>query len=63
MKLESKYYRDFYGGTASIRERRDKTYLLTICDCYGNHVYRKSYPTVRGARISLGRWSDAWKEC
>lgn len=63
MKLQTKYYRDFYGGTASIRERRDSTWLLTVRTCYGNRIHCKAYPTERGARIAMGRLSDAWKEC
>lgn len=60
-----KYYKDFYGSTASIEEihRGDAIYfLLKTCCSNGINRERKHYKTFRGARIALGRTSDCWNE-
>ena len=62
MRLQKNYYRDLYGGSASIRECRDGSWLLTVCDGYGGRIHRKSYASARGARIALGKWSDSWEK-
>lgn len=56
-----KYYRDFYGGTASIQKTR-KGYKLTVCDGYGRAFLKKVYATERGAKIAMGKTSDCWEE-
>lgn len=55
-----KYFKSFYGATASIRIHRDGTATLTVF-CGGKR-YRKTYNTERGARVALGKWSDDWTE-
>ncbi len=57
----TKFYRDFYGSTASIKVQRDGTALLRVY-AYGQRVHSKTYSTERGARIALGRISDCWRE-
>ena len=55
----TKYYRDFYGATASIKAVH-AGYRLTVSA--GGKRVTKVYATERGARIALGRWSDSWRE-
>ena len=52
------YYRDFYGCTASIHLRRDKSCLLTMRLPNGDLYCQKTYSTWRGARIALGKMSE-----
>ena len=54
------YYRDFYGGTASIMVHRDGSATLSV-GC-GSKTIRKTYKTERGAKIALGKWSDCWEK-
>ena len=54
-----KYYRDFYGATASIKAVH-AGYRLTVSA--GGKRTTKTYSTERGARIALGKYSDAWRE-
>lgn len=56
-----KRYKDFYGCTASIHFRSG-SYVLRICNAYGHMIHRKTYDTMTGARIAMGKWSDCWKE-
>lgn len=53
-----KFYRDFYGNTASITVRRDGSAKLTVCA--GGKRDSKVYKTERGARIAMGKQSDGW---
>lgn len=55
-----KYYRSFYGSTASITVRKDGTAKLSMW--FGNHREVKVYKTERGAKIAMGKASDGWKE-
>lgn len=60
-----KYYKDFYGSTASIEEINNGSttfFLLKTCCSNGLIRERKHYKTFRGARIALGRMSDGWNE-
>lgn len=57
--LEKKYYRDFYGTTASIK-RVAKGYTLTMVA--GLTRTKKTYTTFKSARIAMGRMSDGWSE-
>lgn len=57
-----KIYRDFYGCTASVMVHRDNTATLTICTGQGNRILRRTYDTVRGAKIAMGQYSDTWIE-
>lgn len=54
------YYRDSYGCTASITEHRDGTATLRVSDPYGKRVFRATFKSLRGAKISLGKQSDGW---
>lgn len=55
-----KYYHDFYGASASIEIHRDgKATLRTYC---AGIRTKKTYKTFRGARIAMGKMSDAWFE-
>ena len=54
------YYRDFYGCTACITEHKDGTATLRISDPYGKRVFRATFTSLRGAKISMGKQSDCW---
>ena len=53
-------YRDFYGCSATISVRPDKTARLIIYDSHGWMIVNKEYYSLRGARIAMGRYSDSW---
>ena len=55
-----KYYKDFYGCTASIEEHRDGSATLRMVA--GNTRTEKTYKSVRGARVAMGKLSDGWRE-
>ena len=57
-----KYYRDFYGSTASIRLNRDGSATLKVADPYGRPCFGKVYGSERGAKIALGKQGDCWRE-
>ena len=57
--LETRYYKDFYGTTASIK-RVAKGFTLTMVA--GFEMTKKTYATFKNARIAMGRMSDAWSE-
>lgn len=58
-----KYYKDFYGCTASIKSNRDGTYSYRVCDGWGKLLAKGQTCTERGARIAIGRLSDSgWRE-
>ena len=54
------YYRDAYGCTASITEHKNGTATLKISDPYGKRIFRATFTSLRGAKISLGKQSDCW---
>ena len=55
-----KYYKDFYGATASINEKKDGTAELTIV--VGSKRTKKHYANIRGAKIAMGRYGECWVE-
>ncbi len=55
-----KYYRDFYGCTASITKVEDG-FRLRVSLPNGRCRMSKVYSTERGARIAMGRLSDSWE--
>lgn len=55
-----RYYKDFYGCTASIEEHRDGSATLRMVA--GNTKTKKTYKTVHGAKVAIGKLSDGWKE-
>lgn len=56
-------FKDFYGCTASIGKTRDGQYRLKIAGPRGGPVHtNKVYPTERGARNVMGRYSECWQE-
>ena len=57
-----KYFRDFYGGSASIQIHHDGTATLRVSDGYGDRMVKKTYSSERGARIAMGKYSDGWEE-
>lgn len=57
-----KYFRDFYGCTASIRLNRDGSASLQIANAYGKHIYGKCYGSERAAKVAMGRMGDCWRE-
>jgi hypothetical protein len=63
MKLKWTYYRDAYGCTASIRENRDLSATLCVCDAHGRPFYGKCYGSKTAAKRALGRLGDCWREC
>ena len=60
--FKKKFYRDFYGGSASIARTQTGLYRLRIRGASGNLERNKTYETFRGARIAMGRYSDGWIE-
>ncbi len=59
--MGKRYFKDFYGGSASIGETA-RGHVLTVCDGSGRRVLRRTYGTYRGARAAMGRASDGWRE-
>ena len=57
-----KYFKDFYGSTASITVFRDGRAKLVIRTLGSKVVTRGEYKTERGARIAMGRESDGWRQ-
>lgn len=57
----TRYFRDFYGCTASIKNNRGR-YLLRVSDRYGSPILEKGYESLRGAKIAMGKIGDCWKE-
>jgi len=57
-----KYFKDFYGCTASIRINRDGSVTLKVADAHGKPVYGKCYGSETSAKRAMGRLGDCWKE-
>lgn len=58
-----KYYKDFYGCTASIKSNRDGTYSYRVCNVWGKLVCKGQTRTERGAKIAIGQATDGgWRE-
>ena len=55
-------FRDFYGGSASMRIKADGSVALRVVDSYGKVLLSKSYASERGAKIAMGRMGDCWRE-
>lgn len=53
-------FRDWYGGTAIIRQGHEGTRLTVTV--MGKRIISKTYATERGARIAMGRVGEGWKE-
>ena len=58
----TKYFRDFYGCTASIRLNRDGSASLKVSDAHGKCFYGKCYGSETAAKRAMGRLGDCWKE-
>ena len=54
-----RYYRDFYGCTASISQMRNGKFKLRV---FAGKTITKTYETFRGARSAMARMSDGWRE-
>lgn len=61
MKKNKRYFKDFYGGTASIAET-PKGFRLRCANAHSGRTVNKVYETYRGARTAMGRMSDGWRE-
>ena len=59
--MKAEYYRDFYGSTASLKERGNR-FILTVRLSDGRLYSKKSYTSRRGAKIALGKMGECWKE-
>ncbi|KAF5039120.1 hypothetical protein DSECCO2_547320 [anaerobic digester metagenome] len=55
-------FKDFYGCTASISKTKSGQYRLKISLPHGFVQINKVYPTERGARNVMGRYSEYWEE-
>lgn len=54
-------YRDFYGSTATIKVGSCSATLTVRAG--GNTIIKaKPYKSFKGAKIALGKLSDAWRE-
>lgn len=53
-------YKDFYGASAKIIEKKDGTATLRISA--GGKRWTKEYKTVRSARAAMGRQGDGWRQ-
>ena len=60
--MEKKYFKDFYGCTASIRLNNDGSASLKVFNAYGKGILWKYYGSERAAKIAMGRLGDCWKE-
>lgn len=58
--MTKKYYKDFYGNTASIRLNADGSADLTVYA--GGGFFKQHYKTLKGAKIALSKWSDSWRQ-
>ena len=58
--MAARYFKDFYGCTASIKERSDGRFTLRVAS--GASKTNKVYETYRGARSAMSRMSDGWRE-
>jgi hypothetical protein len=56
-----KRYKDVYGCTASVSKVKDG-FRLKVCIPSGACHTNKVYPTERGARNVMGRFSECWNE-
>lgn len=57
-----KYYKDFYGATAKISERKDGQTVLTMRNAYGKDVTVRTYKNRRNAIQAMNKEGDAWRE-
>lgn len=57
-----KYYKDFYGSTAKISERKDGQTVLTMRNAYGKGVTVRTYKNRRNAIQAMTKEGDAWRE-
>lgn len=55
-----KYYKDFYGATASIAQAPDGFRLKVSAG--GMRHTNKVYATERGAKSAMNRMGDSWNE-
>ena len=54
-----KFYRDVYGGSASIREYNGH-FILKARTSNGDIYHHKNYKTFKGARIALGKITEGF---
>lgn len=60
----TRYFRDFYGCTASITQTNasDRPFLLHVSSSNGHRFCSRGYETYKAARCAMGRMGDCWKE-
>ena len=51
-------YTDFYGCTYSILHQPDNSFRMAARTPHGNLFHMKTYQSVRGVRIALGKLSE-----
>lgn len=56
-----RYYKDFYGGTASIETYKDGTARLRV-SAGTIRIKNQKYKSEKGARTALGRFGDSFYE-
>lgn len=57
-----KYFKDFYGCSASITIKASGTAVLKVSDSYGKRFWNKEHKSERGARCAMAKLSDGWRE-
>ena len=62
LRAMTKYFRDIYGGTASIRLNRNGTATLKVSDAHGKRIWAKDYTTEKTAKSVMSRFGDGWRE-
>ena len=61
--MTTRYFKDFYGCTASISEGAGEfPYRLKVSAANGHRFCNRTYQTYKGARTAMGRMGDGWKE-
>lgn len=53
-------YKDFYGCTAKINRQSDGTCKLVIKTSQGKTIKNTTYNSYKGAKIAMGKSSNAW---
>ena len=62
--MDTRYFKDFYGCTASIAEEpgEEFPYRLKVSAANGHRFCDRTYRTYKGARAAMGRMGDCWEE-
>ena len=61
--MVTRYFRDFYGCSASITEEHGEyPFRLKVSAANGHRYCNRTYTTYKGARAAMSRLGDCWKE-